>query len=127
MPVTYEIDRVQRIIRTKCAGKVTLAEVVDHFHQLEREPGITGRLDVLLDLTETVSSPSANELRVVVAEIGRIRERVPFGALAIAANSDALYGMTRVFEVYAQDYFAASSVFRSLEQAEEWLLSQAAA
>ncbi len=38
MPVTYAIDAQERVIRTWCVGRVTLAEVVGHFRELERDP-----------------------------------------------------------------------------------------
>ena len=48
MPVTYKIDKADGIIRTKCTGPVTIGEVIEHFHALERDPDCPSRLDVLL-------------------------------------------------------------------------------
>src|SRR5215813_5845170 len=124
MPVSYQIDQIQGIIRTKCLGNVTLDEVIEHFGALEQDPECPDHLDVLLDLSETTSKPNADQLKAVSNEIGRIRKRVRFDACAIVACQDALFGMARMFEVFAEDRFRATRVFRALDEAEKWLDSQ---
>jgi hypothetical protein len=124
MPITYTIDTKERVIRTRCVGMVTFAEVVDHFRELERDSDSSGQLDVLLDLSEMSSLPQTSQIQAVPYEISRIREKVRFGACAIVALSDPLFGMLRMFEVLAQRYFRAIHVFRSGADAEAWLESQ---
>lgn len=121
MPVTYQIDAATAIIRTKCSGDVTLDEVIGHFHELERDPHRGDRLDVMLDLSEQTSIPQSGDLRVVTREIGNIRASVQFGACAIVACTDVLFGMIRMFQVFTEDLFREVCVFRSVPEAEEWL------
>ena len=121
MPVTYKIDTNRKLIRTKCSGDVTLQEVVDHFRQLAIDPESPEYLDVLLDLSEETSLPASGQLQSVAYEIKRIRQKVRFGLCAVVAEKDALYGMLRVFQVIAQEYFRAIGVFRTGEEAEVWL------
>jgi hypothetical protein len=124
MPVRYEIDTVQRIIRTKCSGAVTLEDVIDHFRVLEKDPDCPQHLDVLLDLTEQTLVPASENLRDVAREISRIRGKVQFGTCAIVACTDALFGMLRMFEVFTEPYFLRTRVFRTAREAEAWLASQ---
>jgi hypothetical protein len=124
MPVKYQIDKANKIIRTRCSGPVTIEEVVDHFRVLERDPDCPDRLDVLLDLSEATSVPKKENLQEVTVEIGRIRGRVQFGTCAIVACTDALFGMLRMFEVFAEQYFRESCVFRTASEAEAWLASR---
>lgn len=124
MPVTYVIDTQQKLIRTKCAGNVTLPEVIGHFRELERDPNCADRLDVFLDLSDTTSLPLTREISAVAAEIGRIKKKVRFNACAVVATRTALFGMLRMLEVMAGAYFGAFRVFRVTTQAEEWLASQ---
>src|SRR5271166_4661259 len=105
MPVTYTIDTQERVIRTQCIGKATLAEVVDHFRALERDPDCVGSLDVLLDLSEMKSLPNVTQIQAVPYEVARIREKVRFGACGIVATTDPLFGMLRMFEVLAERFF----------------------
>jgi hypothetical protein len=121
MPVTYQIDTASGIIRTRCVGAVTLEEVLNHFRDLIRDPDCPRRLDVLLDLSEETSLPESEEIRIVAYEISRVRERVKFGTCAVVACSDALYGMIRMLQVFTEELFDETWVFRSLPEAEAWL------
>jgi hypothetical protein len=124
MPVTYAIDPTKKLIRTRCAGPITLQEVIDHFHTLGQDPTCPDRLDVLLDVSEAQSLPQSAQIRGVSEALGKLRKKVRFGACAIVASSDAFFGMMRVFEAMSQEYFRVIRVFRAAPEAEEWLRSQ---
>src|SRR6266404_78653 len=124
MPVTYRIDGTKGIIYTKCVGSVTFAEVLDHFGVLARDPDCPDRLDVLLDLSETSSIPETHQLRAVSDRIGTIHQRVSFDACAIIASREVLYGMSRMFEAFAEKWFHDIHVCRTLDEAETWLTLQ---
>ena len=100
---------------------MTIEEVIDHFHVLERDPDCPYRMNVLLDLSEQTSIPETANLRDITWEISRIRDRVQFGTCAIVACTDALFGMLRIFEVFTEQYFRESCVFRTVREAEAWL------
>ena len=123
MPVTYQLDQESSFIHTRCTGEVTLEEVIRHFQELETDPLLPARLDVLLDLSEMQSLPESDQLRSVAGEIGRLEPKVEWGACAIVASHDALFGMIRVFEVFAEGLFADLRVFRKRAEAELWLAS----
>jgi hypothetical protein len=124
MPVMYKIDTKERVIRTQCIGNATFEEVVGHFRELERDPECAERLDVLLDVSEMTSLPNAIQIRALPPELKKIQKKVRFEACAIVAVRDALFGMLRMFEVMAQDYFRVIRVFREATEAEAWLVSQ---
>jgi hypothetical protein len=54
----------------------------------------------------------------------KYRLTLPFNACAIVAGSDVLFGMMRMFEVFARDSFVITQVFRSTADAEVWLAAQ---
>ena len=124
MPVTYTIDTKEKVIRTKCFGIVTLAEVLDHFRVLEHDPDCVEYLDVLLDLGETNSVPEPRQIQAVLHEVEKIQKKVRFDACAIVAVRDALFGMMRMFETLAERYFRVTHVFRATDEAEIWLVLQ---
>ena len=124
MPVTYRIDRTKGVIYTRCAGNVTFAEVLDHFGELARDADRPDRLDVLLDLSETDSIPETHQLRAVSDRIGIVRQKVSFGACAIVACREVLFGMARMFETFAGEWFHEFHVCRTLDEAETWLTSR---
>jgi hypothetical protein len=121
MPVTYQIDPARKLIHTRCIGDVNPEEVAAHFRELARDPNLPDKLNVLLDLTEETSLPETKDLREVGSHLREVVHRVRFGACAIVACNDALFGMMRVFEVFAREYFVVTQVFRALAEAEVWL------
>ncbi len=121
MPVIYQINYEDSIIETHCTGEVTLAEVLDHFRQLETESSLPERLDVLLDLDEMTSLPESAELQEVTRAVERLKAKVDWGTCAIVANRDALFGMIRMFEVFVEGLFVRTRVFRLRKDAERWL------
>jgi len=124
MPVTYAIDQREKLIRTRCIGNVVVGEVINHFRTLERDPECPDHLDVFLDLSETTSLPFTAEITAVAQEINSVRRKVRFGACAVVATGDALFGMMRMFAVLAGAYFSEIRVFRSASEAEAWLSTQ---
>jgi hypothetical protein len=124
MSVTYAIDTNRALIRTRCSAKVTLPEVLAHFQSLSQDPDCPAHLDVLLDFREIEALPTSDQLRSVSEEIRRIRDRVQFGACAIVAGNDALFGTAMVFEVYAARVFRVTKVFREVADADIWLAHQ---
>jgi hypothetical protein len=124
MPVTYEIDQSSSIVRTRCIGNVTFAEVLDHLRTLERDARRPETLDVLLDLCELASMPQPDQLRAVSEEIGLLQPVVRFRACALVASRDVVFGYARMFEAFAASRFEATRVCRGREEAEEWLASR---
>jgi hypothetical protein len=124
MPVRYDIDKASRLIRTKCSGPVTIEEVLEHFRVLEQDPECPDRVDVLLDLSEQTSIPKRQNLEDITGAIIGIQSRVQFGTCAIVAHTDALFGMLRMFQVFTEQYFTRSYVFRTKNDAEAWLAAQ---
>lgn len=124
MPVTYKIDADKRTIRTRCFGRLTLPEVVDHFRTLAQDPECPGQLDVFLDLSEVESLPRPAQMPTVIEQLKEVQGRVRFGACAILATRDALFGMMRMFEAMGEQYFRATMTFRNAGEAEAWLASQ---
>jgi hypothetical protein len=124
MPVTYQIDARQGLIRTQCKGYVELPEVLDHFRTLEADPDCPRHLDVILDLREITSLPDSERLRAISREISRVRPTIEFGACAIVVSTEAFYGMAMVFEVFTARLFRATKIFKEMSTAEAWMDDQ---
>jgi hypothetical protein len=124
MPICHEIDRKRCLIRTTCSGAVNLGEVSQHFRALESERDLPDPLDVLLDLSGISSVPEADQIQLIAAEIRRLLGKIHWGACAIVATRDLVFGVSRVLEVRAEDAFAATQVFRESDSAEAWIASQ---
>jgi hypothetical protein len=127
MPVTYSIDVNRKLIATSCGGAVTFAEVLDHFRSLVADPACSGRLDVLLDLSELKSLPETPQLQSLGPTLGMVRGKAQFGDCAIVARTDVLFGMMRMFAVFAEKHFREIQVFRVVAEADRWLMSRQSA
>jgi hypothetical protein len=122
MPITYSIDLRANLISTIGSGNVTLEEVQEHFDELARMRPQMPRLDVLLDLSQCTSIPNFLQLRAVALHMDASEGRLRFGRCAIVATRELLYGVLRMFEVFAGGkFFDALRVFRSDAEAKEWL------
>ena len=123
MPVLYQIALDKGRIHTRCVGEVAFPEVLDHFRVLEEDPDFRDGLDVLLDLSELASWPTPDQLQAVGGKLERIQPKARFGACAIVAPRDVLFGLSRMFMAVAAEHFQRMSVFRSADEAEGWLRS----
>jgi hypothetical protein len=123
MPIPFHIDHSEKLIRTKCIGNISLDEVLEHFDQLANTPDCPPVLDVLLDFSELETVPDSSQLMAVADRMRRVASRVRFGACAIVAKSDLIFGIARMYTVYAEPHFRITRVFREFLQAEFWLRS----
>jgi hypothetical protein len=121
MPITYRIEQSKQLIHTCCSGPVVLEEVREHFVTLSQDRDCPPQLDVLLDLSEMTTLPESDELRAVASDIAHLRPQIQFGICAIVASRPPLFGMARMFEVFAERYFSATGVFRTETEAVDWL------
>jgi hypothetical protein len=120
LPIVYRLDPAAGSIETSCEADVTLDEVLEHFAELA-SIALPERLDVLLDLTPMTSLPDSAQIRVAADTLGGLRNRTRWGACAIVAKHDALFGMSRMFGVYTEPVFEQVQVFREREEAKRWL------
>ena len=122
MPATYEIDKQRRLVVSTCLDPLTLAEGLAHQEKLLKDPDFDPSLAQLLDCTRlTLSGFAANDLR-------RLAERSIFSAQsrrAIVVSSNLVYGFGRMFEML-RDSAGENGIhiFRDLDEAVDWLLSE---
>ena len=98
-----------------------LEDILHHFKALERDPKCPDQLDVFLDLSETESVPDAEQILIVADRLLHGIKRIRFGACAIVAGHDAVFGMMRMFEAMAERAFRVTGTFRNASEAEIWL------
>jgi hypothetical protein len=123
MPITYEIDQARRLIVTRCVGHTELREVMKHFEELVRNPDCPPVLDVLLDLSEMTAVPDSGQLHAAAVATAKASEHIQFDHCAIVTATEPTRGLAMVWEMFAQQSFRATGVFRTLEEARGWLAS----
>ena len=121
MTVQYQIDGSIRRITTRAFGEVTIEEVLEHFDELSADPSFKPELDVLLDLVDCKTLPSADEVRRAAARVTASHSPLRFRRLAVAVESDALFGMLRMFHAFSDTAFSDAQIFWDRDQALQWL------
>jgi hypothetical protein len=121
MTVTYAYDPERNRIETVCEGRVTVVEVMNHFHILALDRDIRASADVLLDLGSMNSSPEDEHLAAVMTQIERLTTRRPFGRCAVVAPHALAAESARMFERSAGRHFDAYRIFSTHAEAEAWL------
>jgi hypothetical protein len=92
-----------------------------HFQALESDRRLPDPVNVLLDLREIVTTPETDQVRRIADQMGKMSGTLRWGALAIVAPRDLIYGMSRMLEMRTEHLFVATRVFRELGEAEKWL------
>jgi hypothetical protein len=123
MSITYAFDPESGVLRTRCAGHITLEDTLEHFRQIEADDSLPDRFKALLDVSQLESLPETRQLRAATSGLGRMQKRASWGPWAIVAERDAVYGLSRMFQVFLEELGIRCRVFRSRDAAEDWLAS----
>lgn len=112
MPVKYSIDRKARLVTTVFFGIFTDSDVWHLIDQLRADPDYDPDFDELIDCT------GVTENFVSAATLSAVRSS-PKPRRAVVAPSPKNYGIARMFQ--AMQVNQQIEVFRTLEEAKEWL------
>jgi hypothetical protein len=118
MPASYAIDTDRRLVVTRIWGAATEDEIFDHGQRLRNDPQFRPDFRQLVDISE---------LTEVLVGSGMIREASrnqffsPGVRRAIVANSEAAFGMARMYAIASEEAGQTIEVFRDRNEAEAWL------
>jgi len=118
MPLKYRMDSGRQRLITTAEGDVHLADVVDHLTK-EREDRLLSHPE-FVDATSATSRLSANDIRAIVGVLHKLSSEHNLGPTAVVVPSDVAYGMMRMLGILVEE-FCRIGVFRSANEAEEWL------
>jgi hypothetical protein len=118
MPLDVEFAHPARF-KVRASGEITLMEIERAITNIVTHPGLRGA-DVLVDAHHVNGVPSTPELRAVA------RNMVPLlncglGAVGVASNNEMIYGVARMFGVFAETVGAKVGAFRDIDDASRWL------
>lgn len=118
MPVSYLIDKNQRLVFSRLSGTVTEPEVYEHNRKLRTDPDFNPGFRQLVDCT------GLTEILVATGTINAISHDqffTPGTRRAFIATSDVAFGLARMFALRAESSGQTIEVFRERRVAEEWL------
>jgi hypothetical protein len=122
MPIEI-MELEAQTLTVRAYGDVTLDECRQYQKQLLADPRMRSGIHLLADLTGVTGAPSAAELRTVAREFQPLIEK-GLGRIALLSDSTFMYGVARMFCVFAESVGMTVAVFRDRAEAQEWLDSQ---
>src|SRR6266545_5055292 len=99
MPVELQYEE-PATFKVRASGEVTFAEVEDLLGEILAHPQLRGGVRMLVDGREIEKAPSTPELRKIAADFGPLVDR-GLGPVAIVTGSAFIYGVARMFSVFA--------------------------
>jgi len=119
LPISFEVDRERRRIRTTAEGAVTVADVAAHLENLV-ERGIEAYSE-LIDATQA-SRPGwySADVRRAADLISTLGGSPRLGSRAVVVTRAAAFGMVRMLSVLIGSRLRLE-VFRDVASAEKWL------
>ena len=122
MPMTYSIDASQSLVRAVGSGVLTDDDVMSHRKALTADPAFTANMREISDIrsvTEFQVTPAG--VRIMVAADVKMVSSGGMHKLAIVAEENVAYGMSRMYQTLGEPNIRSVGVFRNYKDAEEWL------
>jgi len=120
VPITYDIDKQQRLVVSRLWDVVTNDEVDDHNRTLRTDPDFDPSYRQLIDLS------GITEIRITTPKVTATAQDqyfTPGTRRAFFAPEDVAFGLARMFATRAEAAGQKIGVFRDRKKAEEWLWS----
>jgi hypothetical protein len=118
VPASYSIDTDRKIVLSRIWGTATEDEIRDHGRRLRNDPQFLPDFRQLLDMSELTEILVGSEM---VRDAARNQFFSPGVKRALVANSDAAFGMARMYAIASENAGQTIEVFREINAAEAWL------
>jgi len=118
MSITYKIDGNRRIVFTAMAGALSFRQLVAQAVALQSDPRFHSSFCELVDVRGVTESDLSFREMVELAQT--IDPFSPAARRAIVAGNELMYGTSRMYQSILDDE-SNIQVFRTMEEAREWL------
>lgn len=121
MPVTTRFEPDTGIAHYVATGELTLAEVLAALGEVYSDPAYKSPSRSLWEMKDAHPKLDGDD---VLSVVNFVRTHRPSGEgrAAIVAERDLAFGLSRMYELLADDQRVATRVFREVERARQWLL-----
>lgn len=120
MPITYEVDRSNRLMITRIEGRIAPAEAFAYLDRIIADPD-NDQCDELLVLDDVdLSGIGAADVRGLARRAAELAQDDKF-RVAVVAPRDADFGVWRMFQTLRDLGDHRMAVFRQIQQACDWL------
>lgn len=120
MPLTYRRDDVRRMVTVTAVGEITLTEAIEMLDR--RVMDGTWSYSLLYDGRQRSGTMDAQEVRILVELTRSLSNRHGLsGPMALVRDDAGGYSAGRAFGSLTEDLSPRVAVFRTIEEAEQWL------
>jgi len=119
MPIDLTFDE-PAVVKVTASGVVTFADIALALDELLADARIVPGMSMLSDARGVTSLPSTAELRLIARDLKPLRDR-GITRIAIYTDSTFVYGVVRMFGVFAEAVNLKIGAFRHAADAEQWL------
>jgi hypothetical protein len=119
MSIHYFRDQAHNRLITTADGLQTFEDINAHL-DLEERNGDLNRPE-LIDARNATTNITAQQVRLLAHRAEGMLSRVRLGPTALVTNDDLVFGMARMYSVFAESAGAVVEVFRDIEVANRWL------
>ena len=122
MPIEYDIIEEKKLILAKGHDVVTANDVINHFYSLSADKRYKAPMKKLVDYRTIQSIVISPEEALLIAQRKEEHAKVFAGEkCAFVSPGDLTFGTARVHQALVQHIDINTEVFRSMEEAQEWL------
>ena len=123
MPIALEYDKRNDILIARASGKVNLADVKLAETQVISAEEYSPDVDTIWDVRTMDEQYVDREFMESVISLRQQQFQVRKAALlALVADSELKFGLSRMFEMLSSDFQQAIQVFKSTDQAVAWII-----
>jgi hypothetical protein len=117
----FELDPEARLVRIAGEGDPQAPEWIALFDQILALPGFQPGTDFLIDRRGMTSIPTSQTVEAMMDYYVSRSEQLGHCRIVSVTTNSAVYGMTRMAEVFAERTTVTVRVFRDMESAYQWL------
>ena len=125
VPLDVEFAEPSRF-HVRASGEVTVVEIQSAIAGILSHPRMHSGTDVLVDAREVERVPTTPDLRRVARWMKPMVD-VGLGAVGIVTENPVIFGVARMFSVFAEAVGASVGAFRDVDEARAWLSEERAA
>lgn len=122
MPITYSIDREEKIIMETWVGTVDKDVLAEYWKLYLDNPDVMEIRRTIVDLRESEIIFTGSQLQHLVNSIALPALNGRAWKTAIVAKNSLQFGISRQYQVFAEVY-SEDTIFNSIDEARDWILS----
>ncbi|MEW6674202.1 MAG: hypothetical protein AB1427_21110 [Thermodesulfobacteriota bacterium] len=121
MPIKIWIEKDQKRVRVVVTGTFSTDDIFQAIDRIRDDPDFESGFAILSDHTGIDTAITPTQAQSTAAHIEQLSRHFAGAKWAVVTQKDASYGMMRMLSVYLETVPVYLQVFRSFEEAEDWL------